>query len=250
MKIKLLLILTCSILIVLVAYVVYALKHSPQNSLENPNNNITNQKNDEKKSPNNEGKIKEIKLDKFSPNPNWKDKTFIFNGKELHYKFGEGNPEETALKPEDYLAKGENDGIPYVTPETEKNLYDFLTDPDLPTVLDKCENYNRQHMLKLNPQLSVNQIPILLRPSDFDIENIMTINPNTGRKEINEDIANRMNEFLNILSNPIAGSKFSNKFGDKCAGTAYQQSIERIKINFSKFSESYINGGEGIKGKD
>lgn len=246
MKIKLLLILTCSILIVLVAYVLYAFKNSPQNSLENPNNNITNQKNDEKKSPNNVGKIKEIKLDKFSPNPNWKDKTFIFNGKELHYKFGEGNPEETALKPEDYLAKGENDGIPYVTPETEKNLYDFLTDPDLPTVLDKCENYNRQHMLKLNPQFSVDQIPILLRPSDFDIENIMTINPNTGRKEINEDIANRMNEFLNILSNPIAGSEF----GDKCAGTAYQSSIERIKINFSKFSESYINGGEGIKGKD
>lgn len=246
MKIKLFLILVCVFLIGLIAYIIYSLKTTYQNPLENKNNQVLNQKYNEKLTSKKSEQLKEIKVDKFLPNPNWKDKKLVFNGKELHYKFGEGNPDETALQPEYYLAKGENDGIPYVTPETEKNLYDFLNDPDLPTVLDKCENYNRQNMVKLNPQLPIDQIPILLTPSDFDIENIMTINPNTGRKEINEDIANRMNEFLNILSNPIAGFEF----GDQCAGTAYQQSIERIKINFSKFSKSYINGGEGIKGKD
>lgn len=183
---------------------------------------------------------------KFNPNTDWKDKTLNFNGKELNYKFGEGNPAETALSPDEYLAKGEKDGTPYVTPKTEKDLYNFLNDDDLPAVLDKCENYNRQNMIKLNPNLPVDQIPILLNPSDFDIENIMTINPETGRKEINEDIANRINEFLNILSNPMAGTEF----GDKCAGIAYSQSIERIKNKFSEFNRSYINGGEGIKGSD
>lgn len=189
---------------------------------------------------------KKITLVKFNPNTHWKDKTLNFNGKELNYKFGEGNPAETALSPDEYLAKGEKDGTPYVTTKTEKDLYDFLSDDDLPAVLDKCENYNRQNMIKLNPNLPVDQIPILLNPSDFDIENIMTINPEIGRKEINEDIANRINEFLNILSNPMAGTEF----GDKCAGTAYSQSIERIKNKFSEFNRSYINGGEGIKGSD
>ena len=245
MKIKLFAIPICMI-VVFIIYVVYSLQDIPENKSVHSNNHIENQKNNKASASNKSEQLKEIKVDKFLPNPNWKEKNLVFNGKKLHYKFGEGNPNETALQPEDYLAEGENDGIPYVTPETEKNLYDFLNDPDLPTVLDKCENYNRQNMVKLNPQLPIDQIPILLTPSDFDIENIMTINPNTGRKEINEDIANRMNEFLNILSNPIAGFEF----GDQCAGTAYQQSIERIKINFSKFSKSYINGGEGINGKD
>ena len=245
MKIKLFAIAICMI-VVFIIYVVYSLQDIPENKSVHSNNHIENQKYNKASASNKSEQLKEIKVDKFLPNPNWKEKNLVFNGKKLHYKFGEGNPDETALQPEDYLAKGENDGIPYVTPETEKSLYDFLNDPDLPTVLDKCENYNRQNMVKLNPQLPIDQIPILLTPSDFDIENIMTITPNTGRKEINEDIANRMNEFLNILSNPIAGFEF----GDQCAGTAYQQSIERIKINFSKFSKSYINGGEGIKGKD
>ncbi|MCU4639199.1 hypothetical protein [Acinetobacter courvalinii] len=47
---------------------------------------------------------------KFNPNTYWKDKTLNFNGKELNYKFGEGNPAETALSPDEYLAKDEKGG--------------------------------------------------------------------------------------------------------------------------------------------
>lgn len=47
---------------------------------------------------------------KFNPNTHWKDKKLNFNGKELNYKFGEGNPAETALSPDEYLAKDEKGG--------------------------------------------------------------------------------------------------------------------------------------------
>ena len=100
---------------------------------------------------------------KFNPNTHWKDKQLKFNGKDLNFKFGEGNPPETALTPEEYLPKDEKDGIPYVTPNTEANLLDFLSDQDLPAVLDKCENYNRQEMQKLNPNIPASQLPVLLQ---------------------------------------------------------------------------------------
>lgn len=36
------------------------------------------------------------------------------------------------------------------------------------------------------------------------------------------------------------------EFGDKCAGTAYSQSIGRMKNIFLVFAKSYIHTGEGI----
>lgn len=248
MKIKILVTSICLISILLITYIIYTLKYnSSQSTNPHQTNSAKNIENsDSASSQVSDNKSNSLKFDKFSPNTKWQDKVIKINGKNLNYRFGEGNPKETSLNPEDYKAKGEEDGSPYVTPETEKELYDFLSDEDLPAVLDKCENYNRQNMVKLNPNLPIEQIPVLLKPSDFDIENIMTVNTTTGRKEINEDIANRINEFLNILSNPLSGSEFA----DKCAGTAYSQSIIRIQTKFSDFSKSYINGGEGIQGKD
>lgn len=186
----------------------------------------------------------DIQSVKFDPNAKWKDKVLNFKGKNLEFRFGEGNPPETALSPEEYLAKGENDGLPYVTPDTEKKLYDFLTDEDLPEVLDKCENYNRKEMVKLNPNVPQSQLPILLSPKDFDIENILVIDKETGRKEIDQTIVNQMNEFFNLLNNPLTGSEFS----DKCIGPAYNNSIKRIQNKFSDFTKSYINTGEGLSG--
>lgn len=183
-----------------------------------------------------------VNFDEFVPNLVWKDKFLNIHGKRLHYKFGEGNPLETALAPEDYLAKGENDGIPYVTSDTEHKLLEFLSDRDLPAILNKCENYNRKKMVRLNPNIPVNQIPILLQPSSFDIENILVIDLETGRKEINQPIINQMNEFFNLLNNPLSGSEFS----DKCIGIAYSESIQRIQNKFSDFTKSYINTGEAL----
>lgn len=183
-----------------------------------------------------------IKVDKFQPNFMWKDKEIYFKGKKLIYRFGEGNPPETALAPKDYLAKGEQDGIPYVTPITERKLQDFLSDKDLPEILDKCENYNRQEMARLNPKLPISQLPILIQPSDFDIDNILIINDENGRKEINQSIVNQMNEFFTLLNNPLAGSEFS----DKCAGIAYKDTVQRIQNKFSEFTKSYVNTGEAI----
>jgi len=187
-----------------------------------------------------------VKFEKFNPQLNWKDKKLKINGKEIDYRFGEGNPEEVALNPEDYRAKGDHDGIPYVTPETEKNLNDFLSDSDLPDILDKCENYNRNEMARLNPNIPANQLPILLSSSDFDIENLMKIDPNTGRKEIDLSIINRINDFMNTLSNPMSGDEFA----VKCAGTSYLQSIERIKQKFTTLNKSYTNTGGGVLGKE
>ncbi|MCH7335192.1 hypothetical protein [Acinetobacter sp. NIPH 2699] len=205
-----------------------------KSSLPETPSTVSNQSND--------SNLQNIKIDKFEPKTIWKDKTLNINGKNLHYKFGEGNPIETALSPEEYLPKGEKDGIPYVTPKTEENLLNFLSDEDLPAVLDKCENYNRYEMQKLNPNIPVNQLPILLQPTDFDIENILIVDEKTGRKEINQPLVNQINEFMNLLSNPLSGTEFS----DKCAGIAYKESIERIKNKYYEFTKSYVNTGDAL----
>ena len=112
----------------------------------------------------------------FVPNTNWSDKTLNINGKQLTYRFGEGNPPEVALNPEQYLPKGDKDGIPYVTPKAEQQLKEFLSDKNLPELLNKCANFVNNQVIAQNPNVPKEQLVALMSNSDFDIENYL-VNP-------------------------------------------------------------------------
>lgn len=176
----------------------------------------------------------------FQPKTEWSDKTINFNGTELSYKFGEGNPSAVALPPEQYLPKNGEDGIPYVTAKAEYQLKAFLLDKSLPELLDKCVNYLNATMIAQNPQIPVSQMVSVLENKDVDIENYLIIDKETGRKMINPETDYRMNDFLNTLNNPLADSPIVSQ----CFGLDRMLDFEEIQNKFYALGREYTHIGK------
>ena len=182
----------------------------------------------------------------FVPNTNWSDKTLNINGKQLTYRFGEGNPPEVALNPEQYLPKGEKDGIPYVTPKAEQQLKEFLSDKNLPELLNKCANFVNNQVIAQNPNVPKEQLVALMSNSDFDIENYLVIDKETGRKTINPNVDYKINDFLNTLNNPME----RNPLVTQCFGLNRMDDFNKIQSEFHQLGREYTNTGAGIKGSE
>ena len=182
----------------------------------------------------------------FVPNTNWSDKTLNINGKQLTYRFGEGNPPEVALKPEQYLPKGDKDGIPYVTPKAEQQLKEFLSDKNLPELLNKCANFVNNQVIAQNPNVPKEQLVALMSNSDFDIENYLVIDKETGRKTINPNVDYKINDFLNTLNNPME----RNPLVTQCFGLNRMDDFNKIQSEFHQLGREYTNTGAGIKGSE
>lgn len=182
----------------------------------------------------------------FKPKTDWADKTIDFNGTELSYKFGEGNPSEVALSSEQYLPKGEKDGVAYVTPKAEYQLKEFLSDENLPELLNKCINYLNKQMIAKNPGVSADQMVSILDNKDVDIENYLIIDKETGRKMINPESDYRMNDFLNVLNNPLDRSPVAME----CFGLNRMQDFSDIQKKFHDLGREYTNTGKSIQGSE
>lgn len=85
--------------------------------------------------------------------------------------------------------------MPYVTAKAEYQLKEFLSDKNLPELLNKCVNYLNDNMVAQNPNIPVNQMVSVLDNKDVDIENYLIIDEKTGRKMINPESDYRMNDF-------------------------------------------------------
>ena len=74
------------------------------------------------------------------PNTEWKTRTITLDdGRRITYEFGKGNPREVMPKLSDYTLPEQDyfhDAI--VRPKTEKLLKEFLSNPILVTVMNKC----------------------------------------------------------------------------------------------------------------
>lgn len=174
-------------------------------------------------------------LQEFKPQLEWRDKTISINDKTIHYKFGEGNPIEVALSPEQYLANGEIDGIPYVTKEAEQQLRNFLAEKNLAELLNKCVHFLNKKMQQLNSNIPQNQLPVILNNDDVDIENYLIIDKQTGRKMINPDIDSRMNDFFNTLNNPLNQSPLAME----CFGLTRMEDFNQIQKQFHDLGITY-----------
>lgn len=186
--------------------------------------------------PNNGQKINEnFPRKTFQPNTNWSDKILNFHGKELTYRFGEGNPTEVALLPEQYLPKHGQEGTPYVTAQVEYQLKAFLSDKNLPELLNKCVNYLNDKMASQNPEVPASQIASVLENKEVDIENYLIIDPKSGRKMLNPESDSRMNDFLNTLNNPLDDSPLV----IECFGVDRIQDFKRLQKKFHDLGKEY-----------
>lgn len=178
----------------------------------------------------------------FQPKTDWSDKTMDFNGTKLSYKFGEGNPSEVALLPEQYLPRNGKEGMPYVTAKAEYQLKAFLSDKNLPELLNKCVNYLNDNMITQNPDIPANQMVSVLDNKDVDIENYLIIDKETGRKMINPESDYRMNDFLNTLNNPLSPSLIA----IECFGLNRMQDFDELQRKFHALGREYTHTGKGM----
>ena len=183
---------------------------------------------------------------KFYPKTEWSEKNIKINGINITYKFGEGNPPEVSLSPDKYLPNDEKDGIPYVTAKAEHQLKDFLSDDNLPELLNRCVNFLDKQMRLQNPTIPANNLPSILDNRDVDMENYLIIDEETGRKMINQDIDSRMNDFLNIMNNPLDSSPLAMT----CFGLNRMQDFEVLQKKFHDLGREYMNTGKGIKSSE
>lgn len=129
------------------------------------------------------------------------------------------------------------DSIEYVTLEVEYTLKEFLSDKNLPELLNKCVNYLNNDMKAANPDIPTDQLPLILQNKDVEIENYLMIDEQTGRKSIDSDIDNRMNDYFNTLNNPLDQSPLFLE----CFGLKKVQDFEYIEDNFLELGRAFIN---------
>lgn len=130
----------------------------------------------------------------------WNTRTLtLSNGQNVTYVFGEGNPREVALSDSEIqnlpiLARTED--VYYVTAEKEKALKNLLQSNDFYDVINMCYREMNFDSVQTGTQF--------LFPANLDMENIVLINSQTGRKYFNQNIIIPLLENFNILKSPVS----------------------------------------------
>jgi hypothetical protein len=113
------------------------------------------------------------------PNTEWRTRTL--SG--ITYVFGEGNPKEVHPKFENFQGWDSNGYYQdeTVRPKVETLLVQFLSNPMLISVINKCGPLTKPGNTSSSLAMG---LPWVLFTTDFSMEGLITINPNTGRKEL------------------------------------------------------------------
>ncbi len=176
------------------------------------------------------------------PNTLWETKTRQINGKTVTYVFGEGNPKEVAIpkeKIEEYMATVDPEmGAPYgyVTPETEQALKAFLESPSLPYVLQKC--YQQIDWYHRRAQADWEKFP-----HDLSLENMLVIDPRTGRKELNQVIFSVIHPIIDVVINPLIppDNTQDNPFR-QCLSSSEYHHVLKLSAFLTTVTRQYIKG--------
>jgi hypothetical protein len=178
-------------------------------------------------------------------NTNWMGRTVEIRGKPVYYQFGSGNPVETdrtsatmldmqrycasttdpkcqieQLSDKEIVGTSMNNEVwtptdtpSRVTPELERLLYEFLSNPILRQSSESCGNkfftYDQAYSV-FGSTIGETQAQDWWNPYNIDINTYITINTNTGRKELNMMPMYTLRHQLNIPSELVGGTWWSN----------------------------------------
>lgn len=176
------------------------------------------------------GKTTEYIIPQIYTDSSWETKTIYGkDGNPITYVFGEGNPKEVALSDEEFKKLPEKvleervAFLTYMTPEAENAMKEFLDNPDLPYVIEKCYK-------ELNWYGTDNFRPKF--PHNFSMEYIMYIDPITKRKEFRQD-------FINGIGNLFSMNTHLYDNRSNCLDASEYHIIEDIK-NKTFINQNYI----------
>lgn len=183
--------------------------------------------------------VAEYSNDKFpkiaQPKTSWEDRTLIINGVATTYKFGEGNPSNVTLSGKDLEDFWKNNGNGYITPESEKSMKTFLENPDLPYFLERCYKqidwYSDQREFYQEWEKF---------PTNLDMNDIMYVDENTGRKEFKTNTMLSLNQTFSNLDQLELDEK--DRGWAKClSNNEYIQKFLPLREQFNQVAKNYTN---------
>ena len=151
------------------------------------------------------------------PNTEWKDRTVTLkDGRVVTYRFGEGNPEDA-----DPLSTGEidaykncrfddefmqdscgnlgNEVFGYITPDVEKQLLQLIADRNWEAVLKNCSSDFFTQQADITLIEDEPRYDRILSGEYLNIDNLLVINPTTGRKELSNEVSLLRSWFVRAL---------------------------------------------------
>ncbi|MFZ4461775.1 MAG: hypothetical protein ACOYN2_04575 [Patescibacteria group bacterium] len=120
-----------------------------------------------------------------TPNIEWKSRDVTLkDGRTVNYVFGEGDPKEVIPKLKDLHGWEGGDGYfqsETVRPKTEQLLAQFLSNPTLPLVMNRCGLLTKPGLYTSGLEAG---LPYTIYTTDFSMENMISIDPETGKKTL------------------------------------------------------------------
>ncbi len=199
-------------------------------------------------------------------NTNWIGRTLDIQGKSVHYQFGSGNPMETdrtsatmldmqrycanttdpkcqieQLSDKEIVGTSMNnevwtptDNPSRVTPELERLLYEFLSNPIIRQSSESCGNrfftYGQAYSV-FGSAIGETQPQDWWNPYLIDINTYITINTDTGRKEFNMMPMFTIRHQLNSPSELVGGTWWTNVPLRECLEKNNQLSLLLNHVN-------------------
>lgn len=127
----------------------------------------------------------------------WATRTLPFQGKMITYEFGKGNPPEVALTGvalDEYRQDPSKRG--YMTPEAEIAMEKFLSSDGFALLQKQCESL----IVSQNASRLEQHTKIPIHPN---MEYIMYVDKNTGRKEFRDLDLQQIEGFWYSINNPL-----------------------------------------------
>jgi hypothetical protein len=174
------------------------------------------------------------------PNIEWKTRTL--SG--ITYVFGEGDPKSVHEKFETFQGWDQNGYIDSntVRPKVEILLVQFLANPMLITVINKCGSLTMPG--NTSSPLAMG-LPGVLFTTDFSMEGIITINPGTGRKELNLEKWGLFELIFNQIRDyeyPNVTKKRVNFLADQCLSGNEIAGFDSLVEQYNTIQHSWYNG--------
>jgi hypothetical protein len=161
------------------------------------------------------------------PDTKWEARTI--NG--ITYRFGEGNPKEVELSPEE-IRDLQSKGYGYISPKAEYALKNLLESDDFIHILNKCSD-----LLDIG-NLDTTKNNWEKWPPNLDMETMLIIDPETKRKDINNIYLAIIEPAFSYLVSPVVDQ--NNPFRT-CIGDDFPMAIRAIG-KMDTVTRSYMKG--------
>jgi hypothetical protein len=169
------------------------------------------------------------------PSTEWRTRTL--SG--ITYVSGEGNPSEIQSRLDNAYNSQYADGVT-VRPQTEKFLSEFLSNPMLNIVVNKCGSLIKPRD-SITTGLEVG-LPETLFTTDFSLESMITIDPSTGEKILDSDKFNLFGIMFQQISFPVSeDTSVPWKVTLACLSTGEIREYQKLVYQYLYTNMSWMN---------